>query len=242
MLLFAFVMVIVKPRVNLYQKKINIAVVAGFMQPFREIAAEFEKQSGIKLEATFTSAGKIYSQVINGAPYDIVLVDEERAARLFNEGRAGEPFIYARGQVVLWTARKDLCGTGSWTDLVKSGKLKRIAIAKPEVGIYGKCARTALERTGLWRSVEPLLIQSPDLARVFQFASAGSVDAGFCNLFQAYSEHGRAGCFYYVKEAPDVIHSAAVIKGCREHESAMRLADFLVSGQVEKIKSKYGFR
>jgi molybdate transport system substrate-binding protein len=85
-------------------------VVAGFIQPFGDMAAEFESKTGIKIEVTFSSAGKIYSQVINGAPYAIVLLDEERAERLFKEGYAENPFVYAKGEVVLWTAKKELCG------------------------------------------------------------------------------------------------------------------------------------
>ena len=225
-----------------HDKKIKVAAVAGYMQPFREIASEFEKQTGVKIEVTFTSAGKIYGQVINGAPYDIVLADEERASRLSDGGLSEAPFIYARGQVVLWTVKKELCGAGHWTDVVKRKDVKKIAMANPEVGIYGRSAQAALQDKGLWNSVEARLILSPDLAQVFQYASTGSVDAGFCNLFQAYSEHGKAGCFYFMKEAPAVIHSACILKGCKERESALLFAAFLVSPVAEKIKSRYGFK
>jgi molybdate transport system substrate-binding protein len=49
------------------------------MSPFQEIAAAFEKETGISIDVSFTSAGRIYAQIENGAPYDIFLsADVER--------------------------------------------------------------------------------------------------------------------------------------------------------------------
>ena len=39
------------------QDKIRAAVAANFIKPFNEIALSFEKQSGVKVEATFSSTG-----------------------------------------------------------------------------------------------------------------------------------------------------------------------------------------
>ncbi len=231
-----------KPAGELSDKKLSAAVVAGFMQPFSDMAAEFETETGIKIEVTYSSAGKLYSQVVNGAPYGIVLLDEERAGRLFKEGHGETPFVYAKGEVVLWTAKKKLCGDADWRDAVRREDVKKIAIANPEIAVYGMSAKTALLKTGLWKSVESRFIQSPDLAQVFQYATTEAVDAGFCNLFQAYSEKGRAGCFYRMPEAPPVIHSACLLKNGAGREAALKLAAYLVSPEAEKIKNKYGYK
>ncbi len=231
-----------KPGGQLNDNKLSAAVVAGFIQPFGDMAAEFESKTGIKIEVTFSSAGKIYSQVINGAPYAIVLLDEERAERLFKEGYAESPFVYAKGEVVLWTAKKELCGAADWRDVINRKDVKKIAIANPEIAVYGMSAKKALQSSGLWKSVEPRLIQSPDLAQVFQYATTESVDAGFCNLFQAYSEKGKAGCFYRMPEALPVIHSACLMKNSAGREAALKFAAYLVSPEAETIKNKYGYK
>jgi molybdate transport system substrate-binding protein len=236
------VVAVINPFKSLNEKKLSIAVVAGFMQPFSELAAEFEKKTGIKIEATYSSAGKLYSKVINGAPYHKILADEERANRLFSGGYGDEPFVYAKGEVVLWTARKDLCGAADWRDVIRRKDVKKIAIANPEIAVYGMSAKMALLKTGLLKTVESRIIQSPDLAQVFQYATTEAVDAGFCNLFQAYSDKGKAGCFYRMEQAPPVIHSASVLKKSGNRESALLLADYLVSTEAEKIKNKYGFK
>jgi len=91
-------------------EKISVAVAANFISAFKEIAADFETNTKIKVEGTFSSTGNLYSQITNGAPYDLFLsADEERPAKLYKDGAAETPFIYAKGQSVLWSANKDFC-------------------------------------------------------------------------------------------------------------------------------------
>jgi len=51
---------------------LKAAVAANFMAPFKEITAAFEAETKIKVEATFSSTGNLYAQIINGAPYERV--------------------------------------------------------------------------------------------------------------------------------------------------------------------------
>ena len=69
------------------QDKLSVAVAANFISAFKEIAADFESKSGVKVEATFSSTGNLYSQIKNGAPYDVFLsADEQRPDLLQKEG------------------------------------------------------------------------------------------------------------------------------------------------------------
>lgn len=224
-------------------QKIKAAVVAGFIQPFQEIASAFEKETGIKIEVTFTSAGKFYAQIINGAPYDIFLsADKERPDLLHGKALCTKPFVYATGEVVLWSSKKDFCAAGNWRDALRQDGVKKIAIASPKTAVYGASAQTAMKDNGLWNDIEPKLVTTQDLAQVFQYATMDAVDAGFCNLGQAYSEKGRKGCYYEMKEAPVVVHSACVLTKAENPELANRFAAFLNSSVAEKIKRKYGYK
>ncbi|MBN1383194.1 MAG: molybdate ABC transporter substrate-binding protein [Deltaproteobacteria bacterium] len=224
-------------------KKINAAVVAGFMKPFREIAAAFEKETGIKINVAFTSAGRLYGQIINGAPYDIFLsADQQRPDLLFGKALCSKPFIYAIGEVVLWSSNREFCASGDWREALKQNGTKKIAIANPQTAVYGASAQRALKDTGLWNDIEPRLVTTEDLALVFQYATLGAVDAGFCALAHAYSEEGREGCYCEMKDAPVVIHAACVLKKARNPELADRFGAFLISPTAEKIKKKYGYK
>jgi molybdate transport system substrate-binding protein len=223
--------------------RLLVAVAANFIEPFNEISALFEAKTHIKVEPTFSSTGKLYAQIIAGAPYDLFLsADEKRPAELFQNARAGMPFVYAKGEVVLWTARKDLCGAGDWKAVIKGVDVKRVSIANTETAPYGTAAMTALRKAGVFNSVKDRLVFPQDTVQSFQYACSGSVDAGFCSLSSALSEKGKSGCYYPIKEAPEIIQSAVVLKRGKKKELAESFANFLMSGQADAVKGKYGYR
>ena len=88
--------------------EITVAVAANFTAPMQKIAAEFEKDTGHKAVLSFGSTGKFYAQIVNGAPFEVLLsADDETPAKLEKEqaGVAGSRFTYAIGKLVLWSAK-----------------------------------------------------------------------------------------------------------------------------------------
>jgi molybdate transport system substrate-binding protein len=225
-------------------RKLTAGVAANFILPFCEIAALFEKETGIKVEPVFTSSGKLYAQIVNGAPYDVFLsADEERPAKLFKDVLAGKPFIYAKGQVVLWSVDRKLCsGARNWAEALRSAGVKKIAIANPETAPYGAASMEALKAVGLAETLKDKFVFPQDIGQAFQFASTGSVDAGFCALSSALSEEGKKGCYLPVGQAPLVVQSACVLSKSPERQSAELFAGFLLTPAAIQVKEKYGYR
>jgi len=225
------------------QEKIRCAVAANYIQVFQEIAAAFAAKTGIKVEGTFSSSGNLYGQIVNGAPYDLFLsADEERPARLLKEGFAEKPFVYARGQVVLWSAKKDFCKKAGWQDALKGTDVKRIALANPVTAPYGTAAQAAMQKTGLWTALKDKCVRAQDIAQAFQYAATQSVDAGFCALSSAISPEGRKGCYYAVPEAADIVQSACIISPTKNRAAAERFAAFLQSPETAAIKERLGYK
>lgn len=225
------------------EEKILVGVAANYILTFKELSAAFEKLTGIRVKAVFTSSGNLYTQINNGAPYDIFLsADEERPARLYKDGLAKKPFTYAIGQIILWSLKKDFCSAKEWTLALRDARIKKIAIANPETAPYGLSSLKVLRKTGLYDSLKPKLVISQNIAQAFQYASTEAVDAGFCALSVAFSENGRAGCYYIIQEAPSIMQSACILKGSKNIRGAEKLAAFLVSRDAVAIKKKYGYR
>jgi len=225
------------------QEKIRCAVAANYIQAFKGIAGVFEAKTGVKVEGTFSSSGNLYSQIVNGAPYDLFLsADEERPARLLKDGFAEKPFVYARGRVVLWSAKQDFCKKTTWQVAAKGADVKKLALANPVTAPYGTAAQTALQKTGLWSSLKDRFVQSQDIAQAFQYAATQSVDAGFCALSSAVSPEGRKGCYYAVPEAPDIVQSACIVSRTKNRAAAERFAAFLQSPEAAAVKEKLGYK
>jgi molybdate transport system substrate-binding protein len=225
------------------QDKITVAVAANFIEPFKEIAVLFETNTHIRTEPTFSSTGKLFAQIIEGAPYDVFLsADELRPKELYQKGLSGKPVVYAKGEVVLWTARKDLCDAGNWKMVLARGDVNKIAIANTETAPYGTASMRALKDAGLWDSLQGKFVFPQDIAQAFQYASTGTVDAGFCALSSALSQQGKTGCYLVVKEAPVVVQAACVLGRTQQKAAADKLAAFLLSPEAEKVKRKYGYK
>jgi molybdate transport system substrate-binding protein len=243
-IIVAFILIILMSSISAFaEEKISVAVAANFISAFKEMAADFEAKTKIKVEGTFSSTGNLYSQITNGAPYDLFLsADEERPAKLNKDGVADAPFIYAKGQAVLWSANKDFCKAKTWQDALKNEQIKKIAIANTQTAPYGTAAKKALEKVGMWDSLQSRLVNAQDIAQSFQYASTSAVDAGFCAMSATVSDEGKKGCFFVVNEAPEIIQSACLLKRTTNRAAVEKFVEFLSSPAVKEIKVKYGYR
>lgn len=235
--------VLMSPFSALAQDKISVAVAANFISAFKEIAADFEAKTKIKVEGTFSSTGNLYSQIINGAPYDLFLsADEKRPAVLYKDGLADQPFVYARGQAILWSADKDFCKAATWQNALKNERVKKISIANTKTAPYGTAAQKALEKVGMWDNMQSKLVNAQDIAQSFQYASTSAVDAGFCAMSAIASPEGKKGCYYVISEAPEIIQSACSLKRTTQRTAVEKFVEFLNSTAAKRTKVKYGYR
>jgi molybdate transport system substrate-binding protein len=208
----------------------------------KEIIPAFEKATGLKAQATYASTGKLYGQIVNDAPFDIFLAaDERRPNKLFADGLAEKPFVYAKGQVVLWSNDKNFCGD-DWKATVVNADVKRVSIANTETAPYGTSSMKAMQAVGIWEKVQPKLVFGQSISQAFQFASTGSADVGFCAYSSVFTDVGKKGCFTVVDEAPPVIQAACLLKSAPHAEAAAKFIEFLSSPEVQAMKIKYGYK
>src|SRR5664280_2632642 len=158
------------------------------------------------------------------------------------DGLADQQFVYARGQVILWSANKDFCKAATWQDALKNDRIKKIAIVNPATAPYGAAAKVALQKAGLGDALQSKLVNAQDIAQSFQYANTSAVDAGFCSLSATASPEGKSGCFFIIAEAPAIVQSACIMKRTKNRAVVERFAEFLVSPEANKIKMKFGYR
>jgi len=241
-LLFFLAILVLHPGPSWASESLRVAVAANFIQPFKELARLFEEREGVRVQAAFTSSGNIYNQITHGAPYDLFLsADEQRPLLLEKEGLAEKPFVYAKGEVVLWSAHEGFCDSVDWQQALKKSS-GRIAIANPRTAPYGQAAMTALERVGLKPFLESRIVQSQDIAQAFHYASTQAVDAGFCALSGVLGEEGEKGCFYRLPEASQIVQAACILKKARHRRAAEAFAAFLMSDDAKTVRKRFGYR
>ena len=220
---------------------ISVAVATNFLRPAEQLAAAFTKETGIKVECSGSSTGKIYAQLKNGAPYDIFLAaDAKRPELLHAAGLAEMPKTYAQGQVVLWTQDQNITAA-NWQQALATSP-KRIAIANPDVAPYGEAAATALKTTNSWESIHSRLIFAQSAGQAFQYAESGATTFSFAALSYALSDVGKSGQYWSIPQAPPVVQKGCILTKSGGSTSAQQFFDFIFSPAAREIIAAYGYQ
>lgn len=184
----SLLLVLLSVSLHAHAEELLVAVAANFTVPAKQIAAEFEKDSGHKAVLAFGATGKFYAQIKNGAPFEVLLAaDDETPARLAQEGAAVSTsrFTYAIGRLVLWSAKPGYVDDKG--DVLKAG-FNHLAIANPKLAPYGLAAVEALTSLKLLDAVQARFVQAENIAQAHQFVASGNAELGFVALSQVMKD------------------------------------------------------
>jgi molybdate transport system substrate-binding protein len=166
------------------QSAVTVAAASDLKFALDEISASFEARTGTAVRIAYGSSGAFRRQIAEGAPFDLFFsADEELVDALFREGRTlDEGVLYAIGRIALLvpergTLRPDPT-LGDLAAALDDGRLKKFAIANPEHAPYGRAAREALQRAGVWQKIERRLVLGENVSQAAQFATSGSAQGG----------------------------------------------------------------
>jgi molybdate transport system substrate-binding protein len=223
----------------------QVAVAANFAEPIKAIGAVLEKTTGHTIRITLGSTGKLYAQIKNGAPFDVLLAaDATTPHKLEQEGltQPGSRITYARGKLVLWSAqagRVDAKG-----QVLTAANLGKVAYANPKVAPYGEATVQALEKLGLTSALTPKLVQGESIGQAFTFAATGNADVGFVAMAQVL-EGGRlkSGSMWVVPQTlySPIEQDAVVMQKSAGNEAAQALMKLLKSPAIKDLIRSYGY-
>jgi len=224
---------------------VQVAVAANFTAPARALAEVFARTTGHEAKLSFGATGAFYTQIKNGAPFDVLLAaDDERPARLEKEGDtvAGSRFTYATGQLVLWSAKPGFVDDQG--AVLKGGHFGKIAIANPKNAPYGAAAVEAMEKLGLAATLQPKLVTGESIGQTFNFIATGNAELGFVALAQVL-EGGKlkSGSMWVVPaqyHAP-IIQDAVILNRAASNPAAKAWMELLKTPQSKALIRSYGY-
>ncbi|MGQ3323377.1 molybdate ABC transporter substrate-binding protein [Pseudomonas brassicacearum subsp. neoaurantiaca] len=226
--------------------EVQVAVASNFTAPIQAIAADFEKDTGHKLVAAYGATGQFYTQIKNGAPFEVFLAaDDTTPAKLESEGDTvkGSRFTYAVGTLALWSAKDGY--VDSQGQVLKHNDFQHLSIANPKAAPYGLAAIQVLDKLGLTAQVKSKLVEGQNITQAYQFVSTGNAELGFVALSQVYKDGKVTGGSAWIvpAELHDPIKQDAVIlnKG-RDNPAAVALVDYLKGPKAAAIIQTYGYQ
>ncbi len=166
----------------------TIAAASDLQFALDDLLTQFERSGGRRPRVVYGSSGNLYSQISQGAPFQLFLsADEALIFRLADAGRTlDRGHLYAIGRIgILVPAGSPLKADGTLADLaaaLKDGRLQKFAIAHPDHAPYGARAREALTTAGLWPAIQRHLVLGENISQAAQFALSGSAQGGIVAL------------------------------------------------------------
>ena len=122
--------------------------------------------------------------------------------------------------------------------------MRKIAIASPEVAPYGRAAKAALEKAGLYEELKGRIVMGQNVSQTAQFVQSGNAQAGLLPLSLAktppLSDEGRAwpvppSSYQRIEQA------GVVIKGSKQAGLARELAAFITGEGAKEVLERYGY-
>src|SRR5262249_4114012 len=152
---------------------------ASLTESLQEIAAAYERTSGVKVVFNFGASSTLARQIEEGAPADI----------FFSADDARMNGLEAKRLIVKQTGRDGLCNTvvivvpvdggvtvRSPADLARP-EVRRVALGNPQAVPIGVYARAYLEGLGLWQAVSKKIVPTENVRAALAAVKSGDADA-----------------------------------------------------------------
>lgn len=235
------------------RKDLKVAAAADLTYVMDKLGSAFETQAGVHVTVSLGSSGNFFSQIQNGAPFDVFLsADKSYPDKLDQAGKIeGRVVPYARGRLVIWVPNNSSLQLPS-KDHVLSGDLnfltgpavRKVAIANPEHAPYGRAAVAVLTHFGVYDQVEPKIVMGENISQTAQFGQSGNADVTLISLSLASSgslQHDGRWLLLPEDSYPPIEQTGVVLKSSQNKAQAKGFLDFISSAEGQAIMHDFGF-
>jgi molybdate transport system substrate-binding protein len=227
--------------------EITIAAASDLNFVFKELVPEYEKATGNRVKLTLGSSGNFFSQIQNGAPFDLYFsADIGYAKKLEEAGLAvpGSRYQYAVGRIVLWAGKGSHLDFSKGLEILREPTIRKIAIANPKHAPYGRAAVAAMEHAQVYDRIKDKLVIGENISQAAQFVESGAADVGIIALSLALAPPMQAAGYYWEVPAdayPPIEQGAVMLMGGKNSEGAKAFLSFMQDIDGQSIMKRHGF-
>lgn len=222
---------------------IYAAVASNFAEVHDRLQDAFHDKTGVIVEASYGSTGKLYAQIVNGGPFHVFLsADTKHVALLIDRklADADTRCTYAVGRLALYAPTLSHEDLGP--DVLRSPSIKHLAIANPKTAPYGSAAESVLRKLSLWDSFsKQRLVIGENIAQTFQFIQSGGAEAGFVAYSQVKTRDRTSYWLVPQEMHAPITQDAVVLAPGKSLAAARDYVAFLQSPEAVAVIESHGY-
>lgn len=220
-----------------------VAVASNFLPTAKILAENFEKETKLKVEFVTGSTGKLFTQIEQGAPYDVFMAaDSERPEKLIDlklaisEGK----YIYAKGLLVFLGEKNHPPGLKEWLEQQAN---KKIALANPKTAPYGQAALEVIRKLQLEDKLRPAFVYGSNVAQSYQYVESGNASSGFVAFSTVIQEKQISDKWILVDSShyKPIDQVAVVLTASKRKKSGLAWITFLKDQRSVKLIRERGY-
>lgn len=208
-----------------------------------DAAAEFEANTGAKVEISYGPSRSLAQQIVRGAAPDLyIAAGQPPMALLVDGGQVAESGVVRllSNKIVLITGQ-DVPAINDM-NMLPDSDINRIVMPDPEIAPAGNYAKTALQNLGLWDSLLHRIVFANDVRATLSYVQTGNADGGFLYQTDAATTDDIAVLDIVPAHSyPNVVYPAAVMQNADNAKGAQAMLEFLQSDAAKEIFRKHGF-
>ncbi len=230
--------------VSVQAAEIQVFAAASLTDALKEIAPEFEKDTGHKVLFNFGASSTLARQIQEGAPADIFFSADEAKMNSLEQRN-----------LILTNSRRSLLSNSlvivvavdSPIRLLSARELaddsiKRIAIAEPNTVPAGIYAKEYLQAQGIWAQITGKLVPTENVRGALAAVESGNVEAGIVYKTDALlSRKVKVVLEIPPKEGPKISYPIAALRESSNQPAALDFLGYLGSPAARRIFEKFGF-
>lgn len=231
---------------SIFAKELIIAVATNFYAPMKMIVEQYSIDTETNVKIVAGSSGKLATQIIHGAPYDIFFSADQTTILNISQHSAQlssvKVFTYAIGSLVIWSPNKRLMQENN---PLLNQQVKKISIANPTVAPYGKAAQEYLKNTKQFDELKSKLVFGENISQAYQFVISQNSQIGLIALSQVYFDGKiKMGAIKKIdnKLYPKIFQDALVIENDKNKKQIEQFLEYFKTDKVQDLILKFGYR
>jgi molybdate transport system substrate-binding protein len=225
---------------------VTVFAAASLKEAMDDQAKRFDASTGNKVIVSYGASNALAKQIEAGAPADVFISADLDWMDYLDQRRLLAPntrFDLLRNALVLIAPASSgpTLKIGPNFGLAAALGTEKLAMANPDSVPAGKYGKSALEKLGVWTSVEKQVARAENVRAALALVSRGEAPFGIVYRTDALADKGvRIVDTFPTDSHPPIIYPAALLASSKS-PAAKPLLDFLRSAPARSVWEKYGF-